>query len=212
MYEQDKSNTMPWDFPDVGTPEEERKKHATPPFAPDVYIAECASVAMVETDDKYSPTGKRIQLEWKFKILSNFNGEPASLDNGQVARFNNFTVWSRTNQTGVDKQGKPQLTASIMRALLNIPRDQPIPSPKPEMFVGKKVRVSAEVGAKQDGTPKNIWSSFAPLKAAVSAPSEGVGTANDGGVQNNGVAENVPGSAGGDGSVEPTQTQDGQSA
>lgn len=208
MNQQEQSNQMPWDFPDVGTPEEERKKHAIPPFAEDIYILQCESVAMVEKDDKYSPTGKSIQLEWKFKILSNFNGDLPTLDNGEIARFTNTTIWSGVKQTGIDRQGKPQLTAAIMRALLSLSRNEPIPSPKAEMFKGLKLRASASIGAKQDGTPKNVWSSFASLKAPTTAPS--------GGVENTVPSEVAPdqasGAVNGDGSVEVNTDPNGQPA
>lgn len=149
-----------WSMPDVGTPEEEQKKHAFKPFAEGIYILECLSVAMVERPVYMKPNEKEVQLEWHFQVQRQ-DGKPVTDMEGKAINKPTFRDWSRPDQTGLDKSGRQQKTAAYMRALANIPRGEPIMKPTPEMFEGKKFQATCEIAAKQNGAGlKNVWSGF----------------------------------------------------
>lgn len=153
---------MPWDFPEVGTQEEEKRKRIKL-YAQEIYFVRCEDVKMTKSKYENQYTGEYdINLTWLFKIIRTLDGKPVKYSNGEEADRDLFPVWTNVNALATSKDGKPQATRAIMTALMGLPSNAKIGKPNPNMFIGKTARVVCEIGVKKDGAPKQIWSGWAP--------------------------------------------------
>jgi len=157
---------IPWNLPDIGTAEEETKKRAWIPYAPNIYLVGCEDVKMVLREG-YMTKEKEPQLEWKFQVVKTLDGSPVQNNEGKPLKTASFTLWSSPFAMATSKKdGKFQKTRAIMTALLGLPANAALPQTltKPENFIGQSMRVVCEVVEKPGKSPQNVWSGFAPYK------------------------------------------------
>lgn len=153
--------TMPWDF-SMGTMDEETKKRAWIPFAADTYVARCENMVMIMKKG-YMTDVLEPQIEMQFKLLKTVEGDEIKNADGQPAKNDLVTIWCSPFAVALNrKTGQPQKTRAILTALLGLAPNAALASPKPEDFIGKKLKMVCAVGLKPDGTRKNAWSNFAP--------------------------------------------------
>lgn len=158
---QTQDNDIDWDFPEIGTMEEEKKKRIKL-FEPQIYFVQCTEYKITKSPNPNMYTGEHdINCTWQFKILKSLDGKPLKYSNGDNAQFDTFPVWTNVTNMGSKKDGKPQDTRAIMAALLGLPANAKLPKPDRNNFVGKFARVVCEIGAKKDGSPKQLWSAWA---------------------------------------------------
>lgn len=150
-----------WDFPELGTQDEEKKKKIKL-FAPNIYFVKCTEYKITRSPRPNQFTGEHdINCTWKFEIIKAVDNQPVKYNNGEVAEFTSFPVWTNVEHVASTKEGKPQATRAIMTALMGIPSNAKIGKPDPANFIGKYARVVCEVGTKKNGDPKQLWSSWA---------------------------------------------------
>lgn len=163
---------MAWDFPDVGTMEEEKKKRVRL-FSPNILFMKLRDVKMTLSKFPNKFTGEYdTNLVWEFDIIKNVDGTPIMLSSGAQAQKNEKTgtyttvVFTNVKNVSQAKDGTPQDTRAMMTSLLGVESHASLKGVQPGMLVGKGIRVTVEVGKKQDGSPKQLWKSWAPWNMA----------------------------------------------
>lgn len=159
---QNQVEEIDWDFPEIGSQEEEKKKRIKL-FAPDIYFVQCVDYKITRSPRPNQYTGQHdINCTWQFKILKSLSGGPLKYSNGDNAQSDLFPLWTNVTNLATTKEGKPQDTRAVMTALMGKASNAVIGKPTEKDFLGKFARVTCEVGVKKDGSPKQIWSSWAP--------------------------------------------------
>lgn len=155
--------SIDWDFPEIGDQNQENKKRIKL-FAEDIYFVQCVDYKITKSPRPNQYTGQfDINCTWQFKIIKSLSGEPLKYSNGEEARFDTFPVWTNVTNMGTSKDGTAQDTRAIMTALMGIPSHAAIGKPDANNFINKFARVVCKIGTKKtDGSPKQVWSAWAP--------------------------------------------------
>ena len=169
----------PWDFPDVGTMEEEKAKRITM-FAPNILFLRLHDAKMKTSDKPNQFTGNYdTNIIWTFEVKQALDGD-VMRSNGQKAQkdenlgFVKAVIWTNRDAVSQKKDGTPQDTRAIMTALMGLPSNASLRGISPGSMVNRGCRVTVEIGKKQDGSPKQLWKSWAPWKPTI-ALDHGVG-------------------------------------
>lgn len=172
MTDENKSKVVPFEEFAMEDADTEKKKHAFPRIAEGLYEVICHGVKMVE-GKAYKSEELITQFEWDFELVKNLADPTAELvdTEGKPLEKTQFPVWSGLNQTRITKFG-PQLTRTIMTALMGVPIDAGLGVIKPTAFEERRCKLYVEIGQKTDGSEKNIFKKFTPLKIATGGQSE----------------------------------------
>lgn len=157
----------PWDFPDVGTMEEEKAKRISL-FAPTILFMKLHDAVMKKSDKPNQYTGNYdTNIVWTFRVVKTIDGDKILRSNGQEAKkdenlgFVKAVIWTNRDNVSQTKDGTPQDTRAIMTSLMGMPSNASLKGINPGMMVGRGVRVTVEIGKKKDGSPKQLWKSWA---------------------------------------------------
>lgn len=157
----------------MGTAQEETAKNSWVPFAADTYVAKLVDLKKILKKGYMTE-----EYEFTFKLLNTVEGnEVLNADNKPVTK-DLVTIWALPSQSGMNKKtGQPLKLRAILVALLNIGVSSAIPSGfKPKDVLGNKIKMTCDVGLKDDGSRSNKWLTYAPYRGQQQLPAGAVST------------------------------------